>query len=80
MLGRKGPWTVQQAKDWLRTYDWGVQLAETLEEGPTPVREEAWVRMVMGMYVVMHELPAAGWFAVDAGVDGGIDLVRDRVD
>ena len=58
MLGRKGPWTVQQAKDWLRSHEGGEEIASTLEKNPSPSRQDAWVRMVMGMYSALYDRPA----------------------
>jgi hypothetical protein len=58
MLIRTELWTVEAAKSWLRNYEWGDVIANTLEENPSPIRQTAWIGMVMDMEAMLSEANA----------------------
>ena len=66
MLIRTGLWTVEAAKSWLLNYEWGEAIANTLEDNPSPLRQAAWVSMIMDMEAVM-----CGSEAVDSAFRSG---------
>ena len=53
MLIRTGLWTLEAAKSWLRNYEWGNAIANTIDENADPRREAAWICMVMDIEAVV---------------------------
>ena len=73
MLIRTGLWSLEEAKLWLRNYDWGAVIADTIEEHPEPRRRVAWICMVMDMEAVMSGEGAIGPASIVAHRDARPD-------